>query len=171
MRDNGTPQYRRHLYEILGVPLGASIDHIKASYCLLSDKTPTTDAAYETLTDPEKRGKYDAWLMRGGEHQTAQIGRIEDGKRWGKRGRERCSCGRILEMDDEWLCQECRDRQVYVVAFDMFGARIVHQDEFPWPPAGSEREAPDPVTFGPFTREEAEEFVKQKSRRRDHGSV
>ena len=171
MRDDGTPRNQRHLYEILGVPLGASIDHIKASYRLLSVKTSTTDAAYETLTDPEKRGKYDAWLMRGRDSQTIRNGQVEDGNRWGKRGRERCSCGRILEEDDEWLCQECWDRQVYFVAFDMFGARIVHQDEFQWPAAGSEKKAFDPVTFGPFTEEEAEQFLFEKNKSRDRGSV
>lgn len=166
MCDDGT-QNRKHLYAILGVPLGASIDHIKASYCLLSDKTATTDAAYETLIDPEKRGRYDAWLMRRREPQTTPTKRAEDARHWGRRGRERCSCGRLLEPDDEWLCQDCWERQVYIVAFDILGARIVHQDEFPWPTANSEGKAADPVTFGPFTREEAEEFVKAKSRWRD----
>ena len=40
----------RTYYEILGVPVGASINHIKDSYRLLTKKTVITDAAYETHT-------------------------------------------------------------------------------------------------------------------------
>jgi curved DNA-binding protein CbpA len=170
MHDDRTARYTRSLYDVLGVPLGASIDHIRDSYRLLSNKTLATDAAYQTLTDPEKRGKYDASLRRYA-RQTTQIERTKDGQSWGNRGRERCSCGRILEIDDEWLCQECWERQVYFVVFDMSGVRIVHQDEFLWPTAGSEEKALDPVAFGPFTEEEAEQFLSEKSKLRDRGSV
>jgi len=46
---------RRTYYDILGVPMGASIDQIKDSCRLLTRKTLMTDIAYRTLTDPEKR--------------------------------------------------------------------------------------------------------------------
>lgn len=50
-------------YEILGVPIGASLNHIKDSYRLLTRKTTVSDVAYQTLTNPDKRSKYDAWLI------------------------------------------------------------------------------------------------------------
>jgi DnaJ-class molecular chaperone len=50
-------------YEILGVPIGASINHIKDSYRLLTRKTTVTDVAFQTLINPDKRSKYDAWLI------------------------------------------------------------------------------------------------------------
>lgn len=56
-------QRRRTYYEILGVPVGASIDHIKASYRLLSTKTLITDLAYKTLVSPEERQAYHAELI------------------------------------------------------------------------------------------------------------
>src|SRR5579871_738445 len=133
------------LHQLLGIPVGASIDHIKKSYRLLSRKDPITDAAYRILIDPEERGRHHALHSPGN----------ENGRDWGKRGRERCSCGRLLEEGDEWLCQECWDRQVYIVAFDISGDRIVHQDEFIWPPVYlEERKSSDAVAFGPFTFEE-----------------
>ena len=50
------------LHEILGVALGASIDHITESErpVLISS---VTDAAFRTLIDPEERGKYKALLL------------------------------------------------------------------------------------------------------------
>src|SRR5208337_4602509 len=58
---------RQTYYGILGVPMGASIDHIKDSYRLLTKKSPATDAAYEILTDPRQRRGYDSelWTERG----------------------------------------------------------------------------------------------------------
>ncbi len=166
MRTDKASQYTwQTLHEILGVAVGASIGHIEESYKLLSKKTPVTDAAYHTLIDPEERGKYEAPLQRNHSSDT------EHGEGWGKRGRERCSCGRLLEEDDEWLCQECWDRQVYFVAFGMSGARIVHQDEFPWPSPDSEERASDTVTFGPFTSEEAENFLAETTRKRNRGPI
>jgi len=85
MRADKSSQYTwETLHEILGIPLGASIDHIKKSYRLLSRKNSVTDAAYRILTDSEERGKHHALHSSG----------TEDGRDWGKRGRERCSCGR-----------------------------------------------------------------------------
>ncbi|MGA8149438.1 MAG: hypothetical protein WB952_00560 [Terriglobales bacterium] len=166
MRAVKTSQYTwQTLHEILGVAVGASIDHIKESYRLLSKKNSLTDAAYHTLIDPEERGKYGPLLQRNHSSST------EDGKDWGKRGRERCSCGRLLGEDDDWLCQECWDRQIYIVAFDMSGARIVHQDEFPWPSPDSEEKAPDAVAFGPFTIEEAEQFLAEMTLKRNRGPI
>src|ERR1022692_2085058 len=52
----------RTYYEILGVPVGASINHIKDSYRLLTKKTVITDAAYETHTHPATRREYNAQL-------------------------------------------------------------------------------------------------------------
>ena len=153
------------LHEILGVAVGASIDHIRESYRLLSNKNSVTDAAYHALIDPEERGKYEAILQRNHSSST------EDGKDWGKRGRERCSCGRLLEEDDDWLCRECWDRQVYIVAFDMAGGRIVHQDEFPWPSPDSEERGSDAVAFGPFTIEDAEEFLAEMTHKRNRGPI
>jgi curved DNA-binding protein CbpA len=149
------------LYEVLGVPIGASADHIKDSYRLLSNKTSATDAAYETLTDPEMRAKYDTSFVSA--HQS----RSEN--RWGKRGRERCSCGRTLEVDDEWLCEECWASQVYFIVFDLFGARTVHQDDFLWPTADSDETSTGPTTLGPFTKMEAQQFLAEQKRLRDRG--
>jgi curved DNA-binding protein CbpA len=54
----------RNYYAVLGVPVGASINHVKDSYRLLSKKSPITDAAYEILTDPRKRKEYNAQLAQ-----------------------------------------------------------------------------------------------------------
>ena len=51
-------------YEILGVPIGASIDHVKDSYRLLTKRSPITAEAYDVLTDPTQRDKYDSDLLR-----------------------------------------------------------------------------------------------------------
>jgi DnaJ-class molecular chaperone len=42
------------LYDILGIPCGVGVDHIKDSYRLLTKKTPLTDGAYAVLSDPVK---------------------------------------------------------------------------------------------------------------------
>lgn len=162
MRGDKASQHSwENLHDILGVPVGATIDHIKKSYGLLSAKNSVTDAAYRTPIDPEERGKHDALRSSG----------TGDGRDWGKRGRERCSCGRLLEEDDEWLCQECWDRQEYIVAFDISGGRIVHQDEFPWPSVDSEEKSSDAVTFGPFTIEEAKEFLEEVTKKRNRRPI
>jgi len=54
----------RTYYDILGVPNGASVAHIKDSYRLLTRKTLITDAVYEVLTDPIRRGEYNVELVR-----------------------------------------------------------------------------------------------------------
>src|ERR1700730_151225 len=54
---------RQTYYDILGIPTGASINHLKDSYRLLTKKNPITDAAYEILTDSQKRREYNAQLI------------------------------------------------------------------------------------------------------------
>lgn len=149
------------LHDLLGVALGASIEHIKESYRLLSRKNSVTDAAYYILIDPEERAKHGILKHRN------RSSDAEEGKNWGKRGRERCSCGRLLEENDEWLCVECSDRQVYFVTFGMYGARIVHEDGLLWNSDNAEERASDTVIFGPFTSEEAKEFLAETTRKRD----
>lgn len=51
---------RPNHYDVLGVPIGASIDHIKDSYRLLTNKSRATDAAYRVLTDSVLRKDYDS---------------------------------------------------------------------------------------------------------------
>jgi|HubBroStandDraft_2_1064218.scaffolds.fasta_scaffold601556_1 hypothetical protein len=130
--NGGSPRrtLRRTYYDILGVPMGASIDHVKDSYRLLTKKTLMTDVAYRTLTDTEKRRECTAWLLEESKSKAhSQIANTREGQDWGKRGRERCSCGKILEIDDEWNCKECWGRLEYGVVFDMFGGHIVHESE------------------------------------------
>jgi hypothetical protein len=45
--------------------VGASIDHIRDSYRLLTRKTFITDIAYRILTDPKERRQYNAELLEG----------------------------------------------------------------------------------------------------------
>lgn len=155
-------------YEILCIPAGASIDHIKASYRLLTKKTPFTEAAYRALTDPEKRREYDAWMLGGFKPEAEH--RAEDGytnveQNWGKRGRERCSCGKVLQPDEEWYCQECWGKLEYYVAFDMFGGYILHDSQMPVvtePDGQTYQQVPYGALFGPFPKEEAEAVLKKK---------
>ena len=157
-------------YDILGVPTGASTDHIRDSYRLLTNKTQITDFAYENLTDPEKRQKYDHWLRVGCKLQTQpQVEHTHEEQRWGKRGRERCSCGKVLNIDDEWLCQECWERLEYFVVFNLFGAFIIHESQMldatqTDNPEGSEISSA--TCFGPFTQEEAEAFLVKSNEMR-----
>lgn len=53
------------LYDILGIPSGTGVDHIKDSYRLLTNKTPLTDGAYAVLSDPAKKQRYDDELWAG----------------------------------------------------------------------------------------------------------
>jgi molecular chaperone DnaJ len=74
----------KSLYEVLGVTKGASQDEIKKAYRKLArryhpDKNPgdqeaedrfkEVQAAYDVLSDPEKRQQYDAWGSPGGRPQ------------------------------------------------------------------------------------------------------
>jgi curved DNA-binding protein CbpA len=156
-------------YDVLGVPVGASIDHIKDSYRFRAKKSPMTDVAYQTLTDPKKRRKYDDWIEdRSDAQMQPQIEPTQGEQAWGRRGRERCSCGKVLEIDDEWLCQECWGRLEYLVVFDMFGGRIIHETELLiGGESDDEADSPYATCFGPFTKEEAEVFLKEKNQARD----
>jgi curved DNA-binding protein CbpA len=163
---------RCNYYDLLGVPQGASIEHIKASYRLLTVKTVITDIAYRTLSDPDLRREYDASLgdKSGLERSHSQGDVTKDAKDWGRRGRERCSCGTILGTDDEWLCQECWGNLNYFVVFDMSGGHILHESSmFETPDSetqSSSQASSDSVAFGPFTRYEAESFLEEKNRMR-----
>jgi len=156
-------------YDVLGVPVGASIDHIKDSYRLRTRKSPITDVAYQTLTDPQKRQKYDGWIVdRINSQAQTQVACAQGEQDWGLRGRERCSCGKVLNLDDEWLCQECWERLEYLVVFDMLGGRIIHETELLI--ANQSDDASESLCatcFGPFTKEEAEEFLKEKEEARN----
>jgi len=156
-------------YDILGIPTGAGIDHIKASYRLLATKTVFTEAAYRALTDPEKRRQYDAWMLGGFKPEAEQRdagGHTKVEQDWGKRGRERCSCGKVLQPDDEWHCQECWGKLEYYVVFDMFGGYVVHDSQMPIvtePDGQTYQRAPYGTLYGPFPKEEAEVILKEKS--------
>jgi curved DNA-binding protein CbpA len=170
MRLNEEPSRRtraRTYYDILGVPTGAGVNHIRDSYRLLTKKTSITDLAYQALTDPEKRREYDAYL---GQSVPLAQGESEVEPDWGVRGREKCSCGKILELDDEWLCRECWGRLNYFVVFDMFGGHVLHEDHVyaePDPDGNqSEQQAEQPAfctVYGPFTIEEAEDFLRERN--------
>lgn len=58
---------RQTLYDILGIPCGVGVGHVKDSYRLLSKKTAITDGAYEILSDPVQKQRYDAelWTAAG----------------------------------------------------------------------------------------------------------
>ncbi len=160
---------RKTYYEILGVPSGASIDHIQSSYRLLTTKTPITEVAYRTLTDQKIRSEYDAWMLSGFKHGAQPPDAADQAKketRWGKRGRERCSCGRILQPDDEWHCRECWGKLDYYIVFDMFGGYIVHDSQMPLvtdPDGQTYWQAPYGTLLGPFPKEEAEIVLRAKN--------
>jgi hypothetical protein len=170
MKWKGPP--RRNYYDLLGVPLGASVQHIRDSYRFLTAKTPLTDIAYDTLTNPDQRREYDATLRDQSRSvdPESQIERTQDQENWGQRGRERCDCGTILKTDDDWYCQECCTKLDYCVVFDMSGGHLVHESKmFGTPelkPQSSSRASYDCVVFGPFTKEEAVTFLEQKNRMR-----
>lgn len=163
--------WRRTYYDILGVPIGAGIDHIKDSYRLLTLKTVITDVAYRTLTDPLKRREYSAWLLEDSRSEThEQIQRTQESQDWGSRGRERCSCGKILKIDDEWHCQECWGKLEYYVVFDMFGGYILHDSQMPVVTEADGQtywQVPYGSLLGPFPKEEAEAVLKEKNEMRE----
>jgi hypothetical protein len=148
-------------YDILGVPMGASIDHIKDSYSLLPRKTPIADAAYRTLTTVEQRVEYNAWLAR---HSTPES--AEEEQNFGSRIRERCDCGEVFKPDGDRYCEECCGSQDYFVVFDMFGGYIIH-DKMPLITGSDGHEywhAPYGSLFGPFTKEEAQTVLEEKNK-------
>jgi len=87
----------RTYYEVLGVPMGASINHVKDSYRLLTKKNPVTDAAYEVLTDPQKRREYNSQLMQKlppiSHVQSLPVGRYE------RVGADAAAANRRLALD------------------------------------------------------------------------
>jgi len=161
---------RQTYYDILGVPMGASIDHIKDSYRLLTRKTLITDIAYRKLTAPEKRREYDAWMVEESKPETNPL--IEsagDEQNWGSRGRERCSCGSILKPEDDWYCQKCVGTLEYYVVFDMFGGYIIHDSQMPVitePDGQTSWQVPYGSLFGPYPKEEAETVLEEKNKMR-----
>jgi hypothetical protein len=170
MKWKGPP--RRNYYDLIGVPLGASIQRIRDSYRFLTAKTPITDIAYRTLTDPDRRREYDATLRDKSRSvdPESQIELTQDEQDWGRRGRERCDCGTILKTDDDWYCQECSTKLDYCVVFDMAGGYIVHESKIfgttELEGQSSSQVSYDGVVFGPFTKEEAETFLEKKNRMR-----
>jgi hypothetical protein len=171
MRSNQEPSQRTRAhtyYDILGVPTGAGVNHIRDSYRLLTKKTSITDLAYQTLTDPAKLREYDAWLGQS-MPQGQEEAKIEPD--WGVRGREKCSCGVVLNLDDDWYCPECCLKVFYFVVFDMFGGHILHEDQVftePDPDGNESRQVPPAFcsAFGPFTIEEAEDFLRERNKLR-----
>ena len=74
------PEERRDLYEVLGLQRGASEDEIKKAYRKLAkkyhpdlnpgdktaeEKMKEVNAAYEILSDPEKKARYDQFGHAG----------------------------------------------------------------------------------------------------------
>ncbi|GAA0154600.1 hypothetical protein Leryth_012983 [Lithospermum erythrorhizon] len=71
-------------YEVLGIPMGASLEEIKTAYRKLArvchpdvapkdspaDEFLRIQAAYSTLSDPEKRADYDHRVLRSGRRFT-----------------------------------------------------------------------------------------------------
>ncbi|RWW48117.1 hypothetical protein BHE74_00045841 [Ensete ventricosum] len=97
------------LYDVLGVPTGATAREIKAAYRRLarechpdvaaaaesSDKFIRLHAAYATLSDPEKRAEYDQRVMAATANAAA-------GKRWSPRPSYSCRPCRRWETDQCW---------------------------------------------------------------------
>ena len=80
----------QHTTTFSAFPVGASIDHIKDSYRLRAKKSPITDVAYQTLTDPKKRQKYDGWMVdRTNAEMQPQIEPTQGEQNWGSRGAEK----------------------------------------------------------------------------------
>jgi hypothetical protein len=70
-------------------------------------------------------------LTKSKPHHQSQIEHKEEAQDWGVRGRERCSCGKVLKQNEEWHCHECGGKLDYYVVFDMFGGYIVHDNQMP----------------------------------------
>jgi hypothetical protein len=159
---------RRTYYNILGIPMGASIDHIKDSYRLLTRKTLITDVAYRTLTTPEKRREYDAWMVESKSEIQPPIEGADE-KDWGSRGRERCSCGTLLNIQDDWYCPKCAVTLEFFVVFDMFGGYVIHDSEMPVvtePDGQTFWQVPFGSLYGPFSKEEAQQVLEEKNKMR-----
>jgi curved DNA-binding protein CbpA len=122
-------------YELLGVPIGASVDHIKDSYRLLTKRNSVTDNAYQVLTDPARRREYDSQLK-------AEKGSTESSTR-----EEGTYC--VVHDDTGWHVVE--DSDVGWELESLLPNRIVRL------------KAPK-LLFGPFSKTEAEEFAAEKRR-------
>jgi curved DNA-binding protein CbpA len=122
-------------YAILGVPIGASIDHLKASYRLLTKKNPVTDNAYQVLTDPTRRQEYDSQLR-------ADIHSIESSTE-----QEETYC--VVHDDTGW--HVLKDSEVGWELDSFLSDQRV-------------RLSAPKLLFGPFSRTEADEFAEEKRR-------
>ena len=153
----------RTYHDSLGVPMGASIDHIKDSCRLLPRTNPITDAADRTLPTVEQRPEYDVWVAAQSTPKSA-----EEEQNLGSRGRERCDCGEVLKPEDDWYCEECWGSADYFVVFDVFGGYII-KDKMPLILGSDGNEywhAPYDSLFGPFTKEEAQIVLEEKHKMR-----
>lgn len=120
-------------YDILGIPIGVGIDHVKDSYRLLTRKNSVTDAAYRVLTDPARRKGYDSKLLR--ETGVTETPIEQDGDYF------------VAQDDAGWHVLRDKDVGWELQSFL---------------PDGSVRlKAPKPL-FGPFSEDEAEEFARVK---------
>ena len=120
-------------YEVLGVATGASIDHVKDSYRLLTKKSPATDAAYRVLTNPELRRDYDTKL------------------------RESRSTQRPSGQEEEYYVVVCDKAGWRIVEDEDVGWEL----QALLPDRKVRLNAPKPV-FGPFSKTDAAEFVSKR---------
>jgi hypothetical protein len=121
------------LYETLGIPVGASIDHVKDSYRLLTRKSHITDAAYRVLTDPTQRREYDGKLF--GQSDTARSPTEQEEDYF------------VVQDDAGWHVITDKDVGWELQSF--------------LPDGKISLKAPKP-NFGPFSKSEAEEFAERK---------
>ncbi|THU60171.1 hypothetical protein C4D60_Mb07t09820 [Musa balbisiana] len=103
------PASEATLYEVLGVPTGATGGEIKVAYRRLarechpdvatatesSDEFIRLHAAYATLSDPEKRAEYDQRVMAATANAAAR-------RRWSPRRSYSCRPCRRWETDQCW---------------------------------------------------------------------
>jgi hypothetical protein len=102
----GTPRQARNrtLYDILGIPHGVSVNRVKDSYCLLTNKTPITEGAYSVLSDPAKKQQYDAEL--GAQKKAPLVPWIDQwgSESWSGHPQTRPTSGLVrADLDQVWI--------------------------------------------------------------------